>query len=70
MNLEPLFVRLLVGAWVLFWGVVLTLVLFPKLAARIANIGTLRPFFIFLAFVSIAYGIVWLYRQGMKTSKK
>lgn len=61
--------RILIAAWIVFWGLMVVLVRFPKQFVRIPHIQLFRPFMIALTLVSILYGIIWLYRQGMKRAK-
>jgi hypothetical protein len=46
------------------------LLFFPKLLIQVPHIEIFRPFFIILMLVSIAYGLRWLYRQGMKKARR
>lgn len=61
--------RSLLAAWALFWSFVLLLTLFPKAAARIPHLELIRPYMVILVLVSVVYGIVWLYHQGVKRAK-
>lgn len=61
--------KIIIAGWVLFFAFVLVTGIFPKLIFRIPHLE-LAPFFVFpFVFVSIVYGIVWLYRQGMKHAR-
>jgi len=64
-----MFGRILIGAWIIFWGLILLVVLFPRLFVRIPHIQLFKPFMIALTLVSMLYGVVWLYRQGMKSAR-
>ncbi len=61
--------RCLLVAWALFWSFVLILALFPKVATRIPHLEFIRPYMVILVLVSVVYGIVWLYRLGVKRVK-
>ncbi len=64
-----MFRRILILVWVLVFGSIALLALFPSLAARIPYPAAIRPFLLLLIFGSIVYAVVFLYRQGMKRAK-
>lgn len=71
--MRPILSRILVVGWMLLFGCVALLGIFPKLAIlfnRIPHPEVIRPFLIFFVLISALYGIVSLYRQGMKRAKK
>lgn len=45
------------------------LAFFPRLALWIPHIELIRPFVFILVPVSVVYGFVWIYRQGMKQAR-
>lgn len=61
-----MFRRLLITVWLSVFGSIVLLALFPRLAARIPYPVAIRPFLLLLVVVSVVYGTVLLYRQGMK----
>jgi len=63
------FLKLLIAAWLLFWLFVAFVVAFPKLATRIPHFAFVRPYMIVLFIASVTYGVLWLYRQGMRGAK-
>jgi hypothetical protein len=67
---EAMFRRILVAAWVFIFGSVALLALFPKLVMWIPHPAAIRPFLILFVLVSLVYGVVWLYHQGMKRAKR
>ena len=70
MRHEGILGRILVATWAFFFVIVLLLLFTPKLLARIPHLEMIRPFFILLGLASIAYGVAWIYRQGMKRARK
>jgi len=64
------FARALVAAWALFWSFVLFLVLLPKLATRVPHLRFIRPYMVTLFIATLAYVVLWLYRQGMMRAKR
>ena len=69
-NMRNAFGRVLLAGWVFLGGFVFLLSVFPKQVVRIPHLELIRPFMITLTFLSIVYGLVWLYRQGMSRAKK
>lgn len=63
------FGRILIGTWILVFGGVALLGLFPRLAARIPYPAAIRPLLLLLILTSFIYGVIFLYRQGMKRAK-
>lgn len=57
---------ILTAAWMFIFGSVLLLGLFPKLVALIPHPEYIRVFLIPFTLVSIVYGVVCLYRRGMR----
>lgn len=70
MKFNGSFGRIIIAAWLLLLGMMLLLFLFPKLASWIPYIELIRPILISLTLVSALYGVTWIYRQGMKSTKK
>jgi hypothetical protein len=62
--------RILIAGWAFVFGAIVLLALFPKIVTRIPHPNAIRPFLILFVLVSIVYGVVWLYRQGMKRAKR
>ena len=62
--------RILIAGLAFIFGTIVLLALFPKMATRIPHPSAIRPFLILFVFVSLVYGVVWLYRQGMKRAKR
>jgi hypothetical protein len=58
--------RLIVAGWIFIFGCVLLLGLFPRLLALIPHPEYIRVFLIVFVPVSAVYGVVWLYKEGMK----
>jgi hypothetical protein len=69
-GLSIVFGRILIAGWAFIFGTIVLLALFPKMAARISHPSAIRPFLILFVLVSFVYGVVWLYRQGMKRAKR
>lgn len=64
-----MFRRMLIIVWVSVFGSIALLALFPRLAARIPYPGAIRAFLLLLVSVSIVFGTVLLYRQGMQRAR-
>lgn len=67
---KTLLERTLIVTWVFVFGGVALLGLFPRLAARIPDPFLIRPSLLLLILVSTVYGVVVLYRHGMKRAKR
>jgi hypothetical protein len=65
-----MFGRILIAGWVFIFGGIILLAVFPKLATWIPYPGAIRPFLIVFVLASLIYGVVWLYRQGMKRARR
>jgi hypothetical protein len=65
-----MFRRILIAVWVFVFGSIALLALFPRLAARIPYPVAIRPLLLLLVLVSIVYGVVFLYRQGMTRAER
>ena len=65
-----MFGRILIAIWALFWGAIVLLILSPVKPARIPHADLIRPFMFVLALTTIVYGLVRLYRQGMKHARR
>ena len=63
------FERILIGTWLFVLGSVALLGIVPRIAARIPYPAAIRTFLLIFALVSVAYCVVFLYRQGMKRAK-
>jgi len=66
-----MFRRILIAGWVLIFAGVLFFNIFPTLLIKIprSELELIRPCLLVFILISIVYGIVWLYRQGMKRAK-
>lgn len=65
--------RALVSCWTVVGGSVLLLIFISKpakLPLWLPGPQTLRVFLVLLVLLSVAYGLVRLYRQGMKLTRK
>jgi hypothetical protein len=65
-----MFGHILIADWALFWGAMFLLVLSPVKPARIPHADLIRPFMVVLALTTIVYGLVRLYRHGMKHARR
>jgi hypothetical protein len=64
-GLTPMFRKILIVGWTAIFGSMLLLAIFPRLAFLLPNPDVMLAFLIPFALVSLVYGIVWLYRQGI-----
>ncbi len=65
------FPRILIAAWMFFWGSVVLVIAFPKLLLWIPRPGiTIKLFMLTLVLTSGGYGIAWIYRQGMNLARR
>jgi hypothetical protein len=64
-----MFGRILIAIWVFIFGSVAILGVFPRLATKLPRPHFMFVFLFTFAVVSLVYGVVWLYRQGMKRSQ-
>ena len=64
-----MFRRILVAGWMFIFGSVALMGLFPELATRIPRSEFLFIFLFTFVLISLVYGVVWLYRQGMKRAR-
>ena len=65
-----MFKRVLIPAWTIFFIMMLLFISFPRQAIRIPHITFIRPYMFALTIVSVVYGVVWLYRQGMNQTRR
>lgn len=61
--------RILIAGWTIMLGGTLLLVVFPKLAVLIPHPEYIRVFLVAFVPFSAVYGLVWVYRRGMKRAK-
>jgi hypothetical protein len=61
--------RILIVGWAFLFGSMVLLATFPKLALRIPHPELIRVFLIPFALISFVYGIVMVYRLGMKRAR-
>lgn len=61
--------RILIVGWVFLFGGMFLLMAFPKLALHIPHPEYIRYFLLTFVPFSAVYGLVWVYRRGMKRAK-
>jgi len=66
------FGRMLIAGWTFIFLSVLFFNIFPRLVSRIAPaiLESIRPILLIFILITAVYGVVWLYRQGMKRAKR
>ena len=64
-----MFGRILIAGWALVFALIALLGLFPRLLALIPHPEYIRVFLIVFVPVSAVYGVVRLYKEGMKRSR-
>ncbi len=64
-----MFRRILIAGWVFIFGSMVLLAIFPKFALLIPHPELIRVFLIPFVLISFVYGIVTLYRLGMKRAR-
>ena len=58
--------RILIALWVFIFACVALLGVFPRLATRLPRPSFMFVFLLSFVLISLIYGVVWLYPQGMK----
>jgi hypothetical protein len=62
--------RVLILVWGLIFSFVLLLTVFPKLVVWAPRPSVSVPFMVFLMLFSLVYGVVWVFREGMKRATR
>jgi hypothetical protein len=68
-NLTRMLRRILIAGWVSIFGSMVLLAIFPRLALLIPHPELIRLFLVLFVLISFVYGIVTLYRLGMKRAR-
>ena len=69
-NLGTMFRRILITVWAFVLGGVALLGVFPGLATRVPSPRFLFIFLLIILFISLLYGLQFLYREGMRRAKR
>ena len=58
--------RIFIAGWIFVLGGTLLLSVFPRLVFLIPHPEYIRIFLVMFVPISVVYGLVWVYRRGMK----